>query len=265
MLILISTILYCVSAFLFYKQCTADSSEQITHQRWFCLTPALVALMLHAVILKDNIYLIDGFNLSIFTAFSLVSWLVTLQILIASIKRPVDSLGIVMFPLSSIALLLEYGFMTTNIIADISSGTQSHILISIVAYSLLMLGALQAVALAFQHKSIKDHRPTGFVKNFPPLHDMESFLFQILSFSFIFLSLSLLSGFLVFEDLFAQHLIHKSVLSFIGWGSLFILLIGRFLFGWRGKVAIRWTFISFIFILLAYFGSKFVLEIILKA
>lgn len=263
MLILLSIILYCISAFLIYKY-NSKALKPILQRRWFCLTPALTALTLHAIVLKENIYLVNGFNLNIFTAFSLVSWLVTLQILIASIKRPVDALGIAMFPLSSIALFFEYSFMTANIIANISSGIQSHILISIVAYSLLMLGALQAAGLAFQHNSIKKHHPTGFIKNFPPLRDMEAFLFQILTFSFIFLSLSLLSGFLVFDDLFAQHLIHKSVLSFIGWGALFILLLGRLLFGWRGKTAIRWTFISFIFILLAYFGSKFVLEIILK-
>ncbi len=233
-------------------------------QRWFCLTPALIALALHAITLKSNIYLLSGFNLSLFTSASLVSWLVSLQILIASIKRPLDSLGIVMFPLSAAVIALEYKFMSTNIIGDISNGVQSHILISIIAYSLLMLGALQAVALAFQHRAIKNHHPTGLVRKLPPLHDMESFLFQILSFSFIFLTLALVSGFLFFDNLFAQHLVHKTILSSIGWGSLLTLLIGRFLFGWRGKIAIRWTFISFGFIVLAYFGSKFVLEILLK-
>jgi len=264
LLTLIAIIFYCVSALLIYKQDAPNTSKKILQNRWFILTPALIALSLHAIVLNNHIYLPEGLNLSIFTAFSLISWLVSLQILLASIKRPVDSLGIVMFPLSAIALFFESQFIETNIVFDISPGIQSHILMSIVAYSLLMLGALQAIALAFQHKSIKNHHPTGLVKKLPPLHDMESFLFQILTFSFIFLSLALVSGFLVFDDLFAQHLIHKTILSLIGWGALFTLLLGRFLFGWRGKVAIRWTFISFGFILLAYFGSKFVLEIVLK-
>jgi len=264
LLTLFTIILYCLSALLIFKQ-SSEQSSSIVNQRWFSLTPALLALALHAYTLNNNIYLNSGINLSLFTSASLVSWLVSLQILLASIKRPVDSLGIVMFPLSAMAIALEYKFMSAIVIGDISSGVQSHILISIVAYSLLMLGSLQAVALAFQHKSFKNHHPTGLVKKLPPLQDMESFLFQILSFSFIFLSLALLSGFLFFDDLFAQHLVHKTILSLIGWGSLFTLLIGRFLFGWRGKVAIRWTFISFGFILLAYFGSKFVLEILIKA
>lgn len=265
MLTLSTIILYCLSALLIYRQSTSQTPSSLIHQRWLSLTPALIALAIHAFTLKTNIYLSSGINLSLFTSASLVSWLVSLQILLASIKRPVDSLGIVMFPLSALAIILEFKFMSTNVISNISRGVESHILISIIAYSLLMLGALQAVALAFQHQSFKNHRPIGLVKKLPPLQDMESFLFQILSFSFIFLSLALLSGFLFFDDLFAQHLVHKTILSIIGWGSLFTLLMGRFLFGWRGKTAIRWTFISFGFILLAYFGSKFVLEILIKA
>lgn len=264
MLIFTAIILYCLSAFLIYKLNASLPSKEHNQQRWISLAPALIALPLHAIVLRNNIYLVEGFNLNLYTASSLVSWLVSLQILSASIKRPIESLGLVMFPLSAISLILESSFMTTHVI-EATMGVQSHILISIVGYSLLMLGALQAVALAFQHHAIKNHRPTGLVKKFPPLNDMESFLFQILSISFAFLSFALLSGFLFFEDLFVQQLIHKTILSIIGWGALLTLLIGRFLFGWRGKTAIRWTFISFIFVLLAYFGSKIVLEIILKS
>jgi len=263
LLTLVTIILYSLSAFLIFKH-NAKQISAITQQRWIYLSPALVAIAIHALILNNSIYQPNGFNLSLFTSASLVSWLVSVQILISSVKRPVDSLGIVMFPLSALAIGLDFKFVDNNLLTNLTTGIQSHILMSIIAYSLLMLGAIQAIALAFQHKSIKNHHPTGLVRRLPPLHDMESFLFQILGFSFIFLSIALISGFLFFDDLFAQHLVHKSVLSIIGWGSLLTLLIGRFLFGWRGNVAIRWTFISFTFILLAYFGSKFVLEIILK-
>ncbi len=265
MLTLITIILYCLSAVLIYKQSTSQTALSLVQQRWFGLSPALIALATHAYILNSHIHLPAGINLSVFTSASLISWLVSLQILLASIKHPVDSLGIAMFPLSAIAIALEYHFLTPNLVSNASSGVQSHILISIIAYSLLMLGALQAIALAFQHHAIKNHHPTGLVKKLPPLHDMESFLFQILSYSFACLTLALISGFLFFDDLFAQHLVHKTILSLIGWSALLILITGRFLFGWRGTVAIRWTFISFGFIVLAYFGSKFVLEILIKA
>jgi ABC-type uncharacterized transport system permease subunit len=95
------------------------------------------------------------------------------------------------------------------------------------------------------------------------MHDMETLLFQFLSFGFICLSASLMTGFIFLEDIFAQHLVHKTVLSIVAWFILAILLLGRFQFGWRGKTAIRWSLSAFTFLMLAYFGSKLVLEIIL--
>jgi ABC-type uncharacterized transport system permease subunit len=97
------------------------------------------------------------------------------------------------------------------------------------------------------------------------MHDMETLLFQMLGFGFIFLTTALISGFFFMEDLFAQHLVHKTILSMIGWVILATLLFGRFKFGWRGKLAIRWTLTAFIFIMLAYFGSKLVLEFIITS
>jgi ABC-type uncharacterized transport system permease subunit len=93
---------------------------------------------------------------------------------------------------------------------------------------------------------------------------MESLLFQMLTTGIAFLSISLASGFLFIENLFAQHLVHKTVLSILAWLIFTGLLIGRSRYGWRGKTAIQWTLIGFISLLLAYFGSKLVLELILQ-
>ncbi len=138
-------------------------------------------------------------------------------------------------------------------------------MISVIAYSLIMLSALQAIALAYQDHAIRSHHPGGFIRFLPPMHDMETLLFQMLGFGFIFLTTALISGFFFMEDLFAQHLVHKTILSMIGWVILATLLFGRFKFGWRGKLAIRWTLTAFIFIMLAYFGSKLVLEFIITS
>jgi ABC-type uncharacterized transport system permease subunit len=92
---------------------------------------------------------------------------------------------------------------------------------------------------------------------------MESLLFQMLATGIVFLTLSLTSGFIFIENLFAQHLVHKTVLSILAWIIFTGLLIGRSRYGWRGQTAIQWTLIGFILLLLAYFGSKLVLELIL--
>jgi ABC-type uncharacterized transport system permease subunit len=126
-----------------------------------------------------------------------------------------------------------------------------------------MLGALHDGLLAYQDHAIRSHHPGGMIRFLPPLHEMETLLFQFLSFGFVGLSASLITGFIFLEDIFAQHLVHKTVLSIIAWFILGILLIGRFQFGWRGKTAIRWSLSAFALLMLAYFGSKLVLEFIL--
>ena len=137
-------------------------------------------------------------------------------------------------------------------------------MVSVVAYSLITLAAFQAGLLAYQDHSIRAHHPGGFIRYLPPLHDMETLLFQFLGFGFLCLSASLLTGFFFLEDIFSQRLVHKTVLSIIGWFILGILLFGRLRFGWRGKKAIRWTLSSFAFLMLAFFGSKLVLEFIVQ-
>jgi ABC-type uncharacterized transport system permease subunit len=97
----------------------------------------------------------------------------------------------------------------------------------------------------------------------PPLQTLEFLMFQCIGLGFFLLSLSLISGFIFLDDLFAQHLAHKTILSIIAWIVIAILLWGRYYSGWRGRTAIRYVFTSFILLMLAYFGSKVVLELIL--
>jgi len=86
----------------------------------------------------------------------------------------------------------------------------------------------------------------------------------LLTIGFLLLTLSLLSGALFLENLFAQHLVHKTVLSIIAWIVFAVLLSGRWFYGWRGRTAIRYTLSGFVILMLAYFGSKLVLELILQ-
>jgi ABC-type uncharacterized transport system permease subunit len=123
---------------------------------------------------------------------------------------------------------------------------------------------MHAILLAVQDSHIRNKHPGGFIRALPPLQTMENLLFQMLTAGFILLSLSLFSGILFLEDLFAQHLAHKTVFSIIAWLVFGTLLWGRWRFGWRGRTAIRWTLSGFFFLMLAYFGSKLVLEIVLQ-
>ena len=255
----LATLCYCLSAFMIYKQLGAAQS-----QRWVALVPAIAGMLLQAAALNALIIQPHGLNLGFFAAFALIAWLISIQILLSCIYRRIESLGIIVFPVSGLASVVASLHFSDHIIATANNAIQSHILVSVIAYSLITLGAFQAGLLAYQDRSIRQHHPGGFIRFLPPLHDMETLLFQFLGFGFLCLSASLLTGFFYLEDIFAQHLVHKTALSIIAWVILGVLLFGRLQFGWRGKTAIRWTLSAFVFLMLAFFGSKLVLEFILK-
>jgi ABC-type uncharacterized transport system permease subunit len=132
------------------------------------------------------------------------------------------------------------------------------------AFSLLGLSAAQAVLLFMQEKQLKRHESPRLFSALPSLHENEISLHHFNVSGFILLTLALLTGFVYLDNIFAQHLVHKTVLSLLAWAVFATLLWGRYQFGWRGITAVRWTITGFLVLLLAYLGSKLVLEMILN-
>jgi ABC-type uncharacterized transport system permease subunit len=227
--------------------------------------PAWLGLCGHLFFIALAVIQTNRFNFSLFSTASMVSALVALLLLLASLTKPVEKLGIAIFPLAAIMLGLDMCFPEKlRSLQTYSWEMGTHVLSSVIAFSLLNIAALQAVLLAIQERQLKNHQPKKFILRLPALQTMESLLFQMLAMGLVFLSVSLVSGVAFIDDLFAQHLAHKTVLSIIAWLIFSALLLGRLRYGWRGQTAIRWTIAGFILLLLAYFGSKLVLEIILQ-
>ncbi len=229
------------------------------------LSIGLGGVLVHAAILYQGLFTDAGLNLGFFNASSLVTWLIVLLLLVSAYRKPIENLGIILLPIAALSIVLENLYPSEHLIQ--SSATWAldiHILISIAAYSLLSIAAVQAVLLAVQDRHLHNKHPGGFIRALPPLQTMENLLFQMIAVGFVLLSLALISGFIFLEDMFAQHLGHKTILSTIAWGVFATLLWGRHRFGWRGRVAIRWTLSGFLVLMLAYFGSKLVLELILQ-
>ncbi|MDH5358742.1 MAG: cytochrome c biogenesis protein CcsA, partial [Gammaproteobacteria bacterium] len=118
--------------------------------------------------------------------------------------------------------------------------------------------------LAIQEQQLRQRHLAGLMRKLPPLQTMETALFQLIGGGFILLTIGLLTGVLFIEDIFAQHLVHKTALSIVAWCVFATLLWGRWQYGWRAKTAIKWTLIGFSFLVLAYLGSKLVLEFLLS-
>jgi ABC-type uncharacterized transport system permease subunit len=260
----IAVLLYLLSAILLGAR-IYGSAQILSKTRPIILIAGAIALGLHAHLLYQSIIVGNGLDFGFFNAVSLVGWLVAFIVFVTSLLRPLENLLIILFPIAALAILLELFIPGERILNEsLSSGLRIHILLSICAYSLLMISAVQALMLALQEKLIKTKRAALIMNALPPLQVMESLLIQIIVIGFFILSLSLASGVMFINDLFAQHLVHKTILSFLAWFIYGILLWGRWSAGWRGKRIIRWTLGGFTALLLAYFGSKLVLEVILQ-
>ena len=230
------------------------------------LLAALVALALlfHGASLFMQLHAGVGLTLDFFNAASLIAYAAILLTLLACLRIPVDNLLLLFLPLGCLTVLLAHVMPAGTVQAiDEEPGILAHILLSILAYGILTIAVFQALLLLLQDHQLKNKHPSGLIKNFPPLQTMESLLFGFLWAGWILLSLSLISGWLFFEDLFAQHLVHKTLLACLAWVVFGILLWGRHQLGWRGHKAIRWTLAGFCLLMLAYFGSKLVREFIL--
>lgn len=221
-------------------------------------------LAIHLPSLYADILTPAGLHLAFFNVLALVTDVIALVLLAAAVVRPVENLGIFILPLAALtAIVRMFVPVDGGPIGYSNPGLVAHVLLSILAYSLFAIAAVQALLLAVQHRHLRNRHPGGFIRALPPLETMEQLLFQMIAVGYVLLTLSLVSGALYLHDIFAQHLVHKTGLSIFAWLLFSLLLWGRHHFGWRGRTAVRLTLSGFAVLMLAYFGSKFVLELLL--
>jgi ABC-type uncharacterized transport system permease subunit len=229
------------------------------------LAVGITAVALHAMALYVAPPPGPELNLSLTGAFSLVAWVVACLYLLVSTSRPVDNLGVVIMPLAAVTVLIEW-LWPIQLPVPISSRAQViHIVVSILAYSLLCLAAVQSLLLLVQESRLRHKHPDGMVRALPPMQTMEEIMFQMLALGFVLLTATLASGVFFSDQVFGKpfKLTHHIVLAALAWAVYALLLFGRWRFGWRGRTAVRWTLGGFSLLVLGFFGTKFVLEVIL--
>ncbi|WP_048308738.1 inner membrane protein YpjD [Halomonas sp. PR-M31] len=260
---------FALLAIVFYLG--AGSWQGLTLLRRVPQRPALVrsigllAIACHGVVVALSLSDADMLDLGLSTSASLISWLIAVLLLAVSVIKPVLSAAAALFPLAALSILLMIGLPATNQQANASPGILLHILTSVLAFSLFTIAAVLALLLARQNQALRRHRTRGIVQVLPPLATMERLLFEFIWAGMLLLTASLISGMVFIDNMFAQHLVHKTVLSFAAWIIFALLLIGHYMLGWRGIRAARWTLGGCALLLLAYFGSKFALHIVFDA
>ena len=222
---------------------------------------ALLGLAAHAVTLYPLTLTSQGLNLGIFSAASLVAWLIALITVLATVRRPLASLAVVILPLAAVVVGLSLLFSRPHIMAETTPGVALHIALSLIAYSLFAIAAVQALYYAFAERRLRAHHPV--MSFLPPLAVMEAAMFQLTALAFVLLSLGLAIGAFHIEDIRGQHLAHKIVFSLLAWLVFAVLLVGRYWRRWRGRHAVKYVLAGFLLLALGFFGSKIALELVL--
>jgi ABC-type uncharacterized transport system permease subunit len=219
----------------------------------------------HAGLTWHNNFTPSGLDFGFVRILSLIFLVINGACLAALLRRPLQNLLIILFPLSAVAVLIAtLGPDTAAREQGLPLGVVFHIGSSVVAYSILTLAAIQAALLAAQDAQLKRRQMGGLLGVLPPLQLMESMLFELIWVGLAALTLSIGTGVIFMENIFAQHLVHKTVLSIIAWLLFSVLLWGHYRLGWRSQTAVRLTVSGFTLLMLAFLGSKLVLELVLE-
>lgn len=226
---------------------------QVKPSLGFFVLSALVVISLHGWILYQLIDTPLGQNLNWLIMLSFTTWLMNILLLLVALRSRVESLSVLTYPLSALCLGLALCWASSEVKDTHHPYILTHIFISFSAMSFLILASFQGLLMGLQNYLLKHHRPSAALRILPPLQTMENLLFVIVGIGIIFLSGSLISGFLFEPRLLS---LPKIILATCAWGLFTLLLAGRYFFGWRGLTALRWTLCGSLFIFLSYFGTK---------
>lgn len=231
----------------------------------FTLGMLMVGMLAHAVLLYPSVITLYGLNFNVFNVVSLTCLFFLLFYVLFCLYRPILSLGILAAPTALLGMTAGFfGRAPYAPLTNISLGLEIHIVLSMAAYCVLLMAAVQAIILRLQLRELKHQTVNRFwVNKLPALQTMESLLFDMILLGFVLLSVALGIGFIYVYDLMAQHIAHKTVFSLLSWLVFGWLIIGHWRLGWRGKRAANITIYGFVLLAVGFVGSKAVLELLI--
>ncbi|SNS22476.1 ABC-type uncharacterized transport system, permease component [Noviherbaspirillum humi] len=229
--------------------------------------------LLHGAALGADVIVPGAVRIGFAVVLSATLWVSVAAYWLENRNFSLDGLRVLVLPCAALAVLLPAIFPGSVVpLSAKSSLFPWHIAIAILAYSSLTIAAFHAVLMALQESRLHGRQGAGkdswldaAIDRLPALLTMEKLLFRLIGFGFFLLSLTVLSGIVFSEQLFGIPFQwdHKTVFTLLSWALFGLLLAGRYLRGWRGKTALSFTLSGFATLLLAYVGSRFVLEVVL--
>lgn len=249
--------LYCASAWVMLGSVSKPSSDGAA---W---SLAGVAILAHSYAIVHMMRTVGPFSIGLLEAVSMLAWTIALLACLIAIERQNRAIAAILLAIAAFgATFTGYGHSYAE---ESAPGWElsAHILLSMSAAALLLAAAVTALILVFMDRRLRARRLADLPAVLPPLDALEKVMFRLIGAGFAVLTLALLTGFIFVTNIWTQHLAHKTILACTAWVIFAVLLVGRMRYGWRGRSAVTGTLSGFGFLILSYFGSKFVLEYLL--
>ncbi|MBT9539036.1 MAG: cytochrome c biogenesis protein CcsA [Thiobacillus sp.] len=224
-----------------------------------------LALFAHGALIYQSVLGQGDIRLGFGNSLSTILWLTALTYWLSSKGTPLARIQSWVSGLAALSVLGMLVFTEAHVIPSSQAlSLRMHLVVSFLAYGLLAVAALHAVLMTMLEKQL--HRGGMLQNGAPPLLTLEAMLFRTIGIGFALLTLSVFSGVFFSEELFGKpvQISHKTVFAILSWLVFGGLLLGRHFRGWRGRTALIWTITGFTLLLLAYLGTQFVLEVILR-
>lgn len=218
-----------------------------------------------------------GFHFGFAKALSATLWIGLALLWFEGRHASLQAVRLMVLPLSVVAVLLPLAW------PGIDFGEQArrplfvpHLLAGTLAYGVLLLASVHALLMLWVQRDLQSPGAAGapgapgalsrWIGRLPPLMVLERVLFRFIAIGFVLLLLTTVSGMVFSEAVFGRpfRFEHKTVFSVLALAFFGVLLAGRAIRGWRGRIATRFTLGGFAVLLLAYVGTRFVLEVVLR-
>lgn len=258
MLALPAALIYCLLALSQWRP------NPLIANKWLICSALALAVVLHTLGLKQAIWVSSGLDLGLFNAVSVVALVIAVILLLSQLRDFQVNLGQWLLPICAVAVLVGIFIESPYEARSFSFGVTLHILFALLALAVFSVTMVYALLLRTHDRALKNHHLSTLTKRLPPLQSMERTQFKLAWIGFTLLTLAMLMGFIFVDNYFAQHLLHKTSLTLLSWLFFAVLFIGHHVWGWRALMTLRWYTAAYVLLLLAFFGSKFVLEVILQ-
>ena len=255
--------LYLIAAAAFATSRLRPDASRANLVRTAAFVFATVAVVLHGMVLVDSLTQGGTISVSLISSVSLIGLQLAIIGTIAAIDPDLRGVSAGLIILAAPTALITHPEIAGGTGGGLTWQLQTHVFTAMFAYGLLTAGAIVGIYALVQDRRLRAAKLAPANRLFAPLDTTERVLYGVTTVGIVVLAMSVILGITFVENLFAQHLVHKTVLSLLALVVFGILLAGRYFRGWRGKQAVYLYLGGFALLCLAYFGSRVILEVML--